>query len=115
MFKNNGEFTEKEIAEVMEEYSHKTYIGSDKKIKLDESTTIYILRGRKRETEFLNSVHSSHDMTDWYSEIRSPAGTPRFYSCRECKNCEGEQYHHPAGKFIDSELKIKCERENNEE
>lgn len=103
------QFSKEEIEAVKKEYFEEhTIHGTDKPVVLDDKTAIYVLRGRKAHEDYLNSVHESHDMTDWETEIKAPVGTPRFYSCRHCKKCEGEQYHHPAGKFIDGELKRKC-------
>lgn len=56
----------------------------------------------------LDDVHSSHDMTDEYTDIRSPAGTSRFYGVRKCKKCEAEKIAHPAGRFTDDELTRPC-------
>ena len=53
--------------------------------------------------------HPSHKMTEWYTDVRSPCGTPRFYGVRECKLCGAEQAEHPAGKFSDDELVEPCE------
>lgn len=102
------EFSKKEIEEVIKEYSKKCYHKTDRPIELDERDAIRILESRKRHENYINSVHPSHNMTDWYSDIKAPSGTPRFYATRKCKKCEGEQYHHPAGKFIDHELKTLC-------
>jgi hypothetical protein len=44
--------------------------------------------------------HSSHRMTKWETEIRSPTGgEPRFYSVRRCRKCGLEELSHPAGHF----------------
>jgi hypothetical protein len=104
------EFTEKEIKEVIDEYYNEhTVVGTkDQPVVINEQTAIIILKSRKRQQEFIDSVDDSHDMTDWYTEIRAPAGTPRFYSVRHCKQCEGEQMQHPAGKFTDPPLKRRC-------
>lgn len=53
-------------------------------------------------------IHNTHIMTEWHTEIRSPAGTPRFYGVRECKKCKAEESKHPAGHFIDEELYTAC-------
>lgn len=106
------EITQKEIDAIKKEfYEEHTIIGTDKPVVLDDETATIILKSRKRHEEWVNSVHSSHEMTDWYAKILAPVGTPRFYSCRHCKKCEGMQYHHPAGKFMEGELKMKCEGE----
>jgi hypothetical protein len=54
-------------------------------------------------------VHPSHEMTPARSEIRAPAGTPRFYGVRNCRRCGAEQAEHPAGRFMDAELRVRCE------
>lgn len=43
--------------------------------------------------------HPSHVLTKWRSEIRSPCGTARFYSVRNCSECGAEESQHPAGHF----------------
>lgn len=53
-------------------------------------------------------IHQSHNMTEWRTEIRAPAGTPRFYSVRDCKACGGEESKHLAGHFIDEWLHDPC-------
>lgn len=40
-------------------------------------------------------------MTGWTTEIRAPAGTPRFYGVRKCKLCGEEEMKHPAGHFME--------------
>lgn len=102
------EVTLEEIEAVKKEYSKKYYHGTKTPIKLDEKTAIYVIQGRKLFEIYLNSVHKSHKMTKWTSTILAPCGTPRFYSIRECKKCGGEQYYAAAGRFIDPELKEKC-------
>ena len=98
-----------EINQIKIEYSKKKYIGTNKYIDdLDTRTAIYILKSRRVFQDYINSVHESHTMTEWRTEILAPAGTPRFYAYRKCINCGSEQYHHPAGQFIDDELKRKC-------
>ena len=47
-------------------------------------------------------------MNEWHTEIRAPVGTPRFYAVRQCKICDYEQSEHPAGRFIDHQLKMAC-------
>lgn len=101
--------TPAEIEEVKREYREEhTVIGTDKPVIIKEATAIAVLSSRKRHKDYINSVHESHDMTDWESKIMAPAGTERFYSYRECTKCEGAQFHHPAGRFIDNELKKEC-------
>lgn len=53
-------------------------------------------------------VHSSHNMTEWRTEIRTPCNTSRFYGVRNCKECGGEQLSHPAGHFADKWLFDPC-------
>lgn len=102
-------FTDEEIQEVIDEYYNEhTYIGTENPVTIDERTAEIILGSRKRHQEWINSVHPSHDMTEWGTKIIAPVATPRFYAHRECKKCGYEQYHHPAGKFIDSQLKEEC-------
>ena len=108
--KMKNDFTENEIQEVIKEYRKKCYHGTNTPIELDERMALYILGSRKRLNDYINSVHESHDMTDWYSEVKCPCDTSRFYKTRKCKNCEGEQYYHPAGRFIDPELKEEWEQ-----
>jgi hypothetical protein len=55
------------------------------------------------------TVHKSHRMGEPFSDVRSPAGTPRFYGVRECLNCGAEDIAHPAGKFTADELVRPCE------
>ncbi len=103
------EITLEEIEALKEEwFKTKTYHGTDKPIVLDDKTAEIIINRRKYEEAWKNSVHESHEMCNWRTEIMAPAGTPRFYAYRQCKNCGGEQYHHPAGKFMDPELEEKC-------
>lgn len=52
--------------------------------------------------------HVSHAMGEEFTDIRAPAGTPRFYGVRRCENCGAEQIQHPAGHFIDDELQVLC-------
>ena len=115
---NKYKFSQEEIDVVKEEYSKKKMIGSDEFCSINDKTATYVLTGRKRLEEYLNSVHPSHNMTEWYTEVKAPAGTPRFYRVRHCEDCEGEQYYHAAGRFIDPELTHRCEatiEEMNEE
>jgi hypothetical protein len=43
-----------------------------------------------------------------YSDVRAPAGTPRFYSVRQCKGCGAEEIEHAAGQFTDDDLVKTC-------
>jgi hypothetical protein len=54
------------------------------------------------------TIHASHEMARFTSEVRAPAGTPRFYSVRRCKRCGAEQMKHPAGQQSDEALFKKC-------
>jgi len=101
--------TIEEIETVKKEYLeiHKIH-GTDKPVILNDSTAEIIIRRRKYHEAYLNCVHQSHDMTEWRSEIMAPAGTERFYSYRQCKNCEYEQYYSASGEFIDVQLESKC-------
>lgn len=98
--KNPFKPTKKEIED------YKKTISKSNKISDDLASRI--IEGKKRFEHWKEDINSSHEMTDWYTKIKAPAGTPRFYACRSCKNCGGEQYHHPAGKFKDSELLKEC-------
>ncbi len=103
--------TKKEIADFKKEYA-KTHnvIGSDppKPVKLNDRTAELLIQSGRRYQEWLDSVHPSHDMNEWHGEIRSPVGTARMYSVRQCKNCEYEQSEHPAGRFMDHQLTKQC-------
>ena len=59
-------------------------------------------------------IHSSHQMSEWHTEIRSPAGTPRFYGVRECTKCGGEESKHPVGHFFEDGLLVPCAPEEEE-
>lgn len=109
--------TKEEIEEVKKEFlqSHK-YFGTNKPVILDDRTAEYVLRGRKYHEQWKNNIHPTHKMGEWYTDIRCPASTERFYSCRECLKCGYEQMYHAAGKFKDSELLRECigvEKEEN--
>lgn len=54
-------------------------------------------------------IHSSHQLSEERCEVRSPAGTPRFYGVQQCNFCGYEVMEHPAGLFIDEELFLKCD------
>lgn len=43
--------------------------------------------------------HRSHRMVRWETDIRAPAGTPRFYRVRSCTRCGEEEAIHAAGHF----------------
>jgi hypothetical protein len=101
--------TKKEIEKIKKEYFEKhKIIGTDIPVTLTDQTAKIIAESRKIRRRWLTSIDKSHKMSKWHTEIRSPAGTPRFYGVRECKNCGFEQIEHPAGRFMDNELKRKC-------
>ena len=103
------EITLEEIENLQEEwFKTKKIHGTDKPVILDHSTAQYIINGQKYHEAYLHCVHSSHDMTKWRSEIMAPAGTERYYTYRQCKDCEYEQYYSAAGKFVDYQLESKC-------
>ena len=54
-------------------------------------------------------IHTSHRMGKWFSDVRSPAGTPRFYGIRQCKDCKAEEIRHAAGQFTDDDLGKPCQ------
>lgn len=54
------------------------------------------------------AIHPSHRMGKSYSDVRAPAGTPRFYSVRQCKGCGAEEIEHAAGQFTDDDLVKTC-------
>ncbi|HET7499918.1 MAG TPA: hypothetical protein VFK02_02915 [Kofleriaceae bacterium] len=43
-----------------------------------------------------------------FSDVRAPAGTPRFYSVCQCKGCGAEEIKHAAGQFTDDDLVTSC-------
>lgn len=74
-------------------------------------------RRYKRVCHFIHvireeSIHSSHRLTKWKTEIRSPAGTARFYSVRHCKDCDAEEMRHAAGHFGLEQLQKECSKVN---
>lgn len=82
------------------------------KLTLKSRRSYIAKKSKERINNWKKSVHESHDMTTWKPEIRSPAGTLRFYSVRKCKCCEAEQMFHSAGKFMDNDLLKECKGEN---
>lgn len=56
----------------------------------------------------LEEIHPSHAMGEPETAIRSPRGTARFYSVRQCTRCWAEYGEHAAGKYLDDELKEPC-------
>lgn len=59
-------------------------------------------------TTWKEEPHPSHEMGEEYTDVRCPGSTPRHYGVRECKKCGYEQIQHPAGHFMDDELRMKC-------
>ncbi len=53
-------------------------------------------------------IDTSHRMGKAFSDVRAPAGTLRFYSVRQCRDCEGEEIEHAAGQFTDDGLVAPC-------
>lgn len=53
-------------------------------------------------------IHVSHRMGKPFSDVRAPAGEPRFYSVRQCHGCKGEEIEHAAGQFTDDDLVKPC-------
>lgn len=53
-------------------------------------------------------IHVSHHMGKFYTDVRAPAGTSRFYGVRECKGCGAEEIEHAAGQFTDDDLGKPC-------
>ena len=53
-------------------------------------------------------IHKSHRMGKSFSDVRAPAGTPRFYSVKQCRDCQGEEIEHAAGQFTDDDLVAPC-------
>lgn len=53
-------------------------------------------------------IHASHRMGAWFSDVRAPAGTPRFYDVRQCSGCGAEEIMHTAGQFTDDDLVKPC-------
>jgi len=107
--KSGYDFSDEELQTVIDEYYNEhTVHGTDKPVVITKQTAEYVLASRRRMEEFDNSVDDSHDMNDWHTDVRAPSGTPRFYSVRQCKRCDGEQAKHSAGRFIDPELERRC-------
>lgn len=50
----------------------------------------------------------THKMGRSKSKVWAPAGEPRFYAVRTCKQCGGEVGRHPAGQFADESLNKVC-------
>ena len=109
---SRDEITPEEIEEFKKEYAKEghTVHGSDppRPVVLKDMTAAALITSRRREVEWLDSVHSTHDMNDWHGEVRSPVGTARMYSVRQCKKCDYEQARHPAGRFMDYQLTKEC-------
>ena len=56
----------------------------------------------------------SHDMTEWENTIVTILSTPRFGRFRKCRKCGGEQAETAAGEGVWSELKVRCEADDEE-
>jgi len=54
------------------------------------------------------AVHASHRMSKFFTDVRAPAGTERFYSVRQCRGCKAEEIVHAAGQFTDDALVKPC-------
>jgi len=44
-----------------------------------------------------------------FTDVRAPAGTPRFYSVKRCRDCKGEEIAHAAGQFTGDDLVKPCQ------
>ena len=53
-------------------------------------------------------IHVSHRMGKFFTDVRAPAGTSRFYGVRQCKGCGAEEIGHAAGQFTDDDLGKLC-------
>ena len=108
--------TNEEIEKVKKEYLEEhVYIGTDEPVILTDQIAESVIRRRKFHEVWKSNVHPTHEMGEWHTDIRSPAGTPRFYGCQECKKCGAEHIYHSAGRFKDSELLYECEGEEKDE
>lgn len=54
------------------------------------------------------TIHVSHRMGKSFTDVRAPAGTPRFYGVRQCEDCGAEEIEHAAGQFTDDDLVRSC-------
>lgn len=54
------------------------------------------------------TIHTSHRMGKSFTDVKAPAGTPRFYSVRQCRGCKGEEIVHAAGQFTADDLVKPC-------
>ena len=54
-------------------------------------------------------IHTSHRMGKAFTDVKAPAGTPRFYGVRQCKGCGSEEIEHAAGQFTDDDLGKPCQ------
>jgi len=103
------EVTKRDIQRVKKEFREKHKIeGTNKPVILDDFSAKLIAQNRKGFQLWKSSIHKSHRMSKWITDIRSPAGTPRFYRCRHCTKCGYEQIYHAAGRFIDPPLLREC-------
>lgn len=59
------------------------------------------------------AIHASHRMGEAFTDVRAPAGTPRFYGVRQCEGCGAEEIEHAAGQFTDDDLVKPCHARRN--
>jgi hypothetical protein len=105
------EVTKRDIQRIKKEFrEHHTIEGTKKPVILDDFSARLIALNRKGFRMWKSSIHKSHRMNKWHTEVRAPAGTPRYYNCRQCTKCGGEQKYHAAGRFIDSPLLRECRK-----
>lgn len=71
----------------------------------DHYTACPYCKGTLKQTKTV--PNKSHRMGRWRTEVRSPAGTPRFYRVRNCTKCGGEEMEHAAGHFFEG-LLVRC-------
>lgn len=103
------EVTKRDIQRIKKEFREKHKIeGTNKPVILDDFSAKLIVQNRKGFRMWKSSIHKTHKMSQWHSDIRCPASTPRFYNCRHCTKCGFEQIYHSAGRFIDSPLLREC-------
>ncbi len=77
-------------------------------IKTNEGNPVSCPYCRGTKKRAIEVPHSSHRMQrKWRSEILAPAGTPRFYSVRNCIACKEEEWQSAAGHFLNGLIK-KC-------
>lgn len=74
----------------------------------DAKTRIARPRRSRKHVGVNCPIHETHRMSKWRAEVRAPAGTPRFYSVRNCRGCGEEEAKHPAGHFVADALRRRC-------